>query len=233
MFADDTSIPLPALYVDTVDPAVTYTDGRVKAGRLWLDTSTGVTGTLKKRNAANDGWDTLINFDVVVPAAHAPAHEDEGSDEIDVSGLSGVLADPQVADKVKESSGPTTLTVGAVADGEFLKRDGVDLVGAAPSGGITELTGDVIAGPGSGSQGAAIANDAVTYAKMQDVSAASRILGRGSSGGAGNVQELQVGTGFSISGTTISVDGSGGGGITIVGAALGLVLMVQTTNYSI
>lgn len=63
MFADDTTIPLPAMYIDTADPAVTYTDGRVKAGRLWLDTSTGTIGTLKKRNAANTGWDTLINLD--------------------------------------------------------------------------------------------------------------------------------------------------------------------------
>jgi hypothetical protein len=109
----------------------------------------------------------------------------------------------------------------------------VDTAVAGVGGGITELTGDVTAGPGSGSQSATIANDAVTYAKMQDVSAASRILGRGSSGGAGNVQELQVGAGLSISGTTISADGSGGGGTTIVGAALGLVLMIQTTNYSI
>lgn len=66
MYADDTTIPLPALYIDTVDPAVTYTDGRVKAGRLWLDTSTGAIGTLKKRNAANDGWDTLINLDAPI-----------------------------------------------------------------------------------------------------------------------------------------------------------------------
>lgn len=63
MYADDTSIPLPAMYIDTADPSVTYTDGRVKAGRLWLDTSTGTIGTLKKRNAANDGWDMLINLD--------------------------------------------------------------------------------------------------------------------------------------------------------------------------
>lgn len=66
MYADDTSIPLPAMYIDTADPAVTYTDGRVKAGRLWLDTSTGTIGTLKKRNAGNTGWDMLINFDAVV-----------------------------------------------------------------------------------------------------------------------------------------------------------------------
>lgn len=131
MFADDTTIPLPAMYISDDDPAVTFTDGRVKAGRLWLDTSTGTIGTLKKRNAANDGWDSLINLDGATPAAHATSHQNGGSDEISVAGLSGVLGDAQVADKVKESSGPTTLVVGAVADGEILKRSGGSIVGAA------------------------------------------------------------------------------------------------------
>lgn len=50
---------------------------------------------------------------------------------------------------------------------------------------------------------------AITYAKMQDVSAASRILGRGSAFGSGDPEELTVGTGLSISGTTISCTVSG------------------------
>lgn len=62
-FADDFTIPLSALYVSDEDPATTYTDGRVKARRLWLDTSTGDTGTLRKRNEANDNWDALIDLD--------------------------------------------------------------------------------------------------------------------------------------------------------------------------
>jgi hypothetical protein len=41
-----------------------------------------------------------------------------------------------------------------------------------------------------------IADDAVTYAKMQDVSAASRLLGRGSAGGSGDVEEITVGGGI-------------------------------------
>jgi hypothetical protein len=68
MFADDTTIPLPALYIESVDPITNYTDGRSFAKRLWLDTSTGAIGTLKKRNAANDGWDTLINLDASASA---------------------------------------------------------------------------------------------------------------------------------------------------------------------
>lgn len=54
-------------------------------------------------------------------------------------------------------------------------------------------------------------NDAITYAKMQNVSAASKLLGRGSAAGAGDVQELTLGTNLSMSGTTINASGSIGG----------------------
>lgn len=49
-----------------------------------------------------------------------------------------------------------------------------------------------------------IADDAVTYAKMQNVSAASRILGRGSAAGAGNAEELTLGAGLSLTGTVLA-----------------------------
>lgn len=50
------------------------------------------------------------------------------------------------------------------------------------------LTGDVT-GSGTGSFAATIANDAVTYAKMQNVSATDKLLGRSTSG-AGDVEEI-------------------------------------------
>ena len=49
-----------------------------------------------------------------------------------------------------------------------------------------------------------LADSSVTYAKIQNVTA-SRILGRGDSG-AGVVQELSVGTGLTLSGTTLSAN---------------------------
>lgn len=51
-------------------------------------------------------------------------------------------------------------------------------------------------------------NDAITYAKLQNVSAASKLLGRGDSG-SGDVQEITLGSGLSMTGTTISATGTG------------------------
>lgn len=50
---------------------------------------------------------------------------------------------------------------------------------------------------------------AVTYAKIQDITAA-RLLGR-HSGGAGNMEEIVVGSGLSLSGGALAVTGGGGG----------------------
>ena len=70
------------------------------------------------------------------------------------------------------------------------------------------LTGDVTTVQGA--LGTTIANNAVTYAKMQDVSAASKLLGRGDSG-AGDPQEITLGAGLTMIGTTLSAAGGGGG----------------------
>jgi hypothetical protein len=93
---------------------------------------------------------------------------------------------------------------------------GVEFTG---SGGIqtSAFTGDVTKAAGGTAQ--TIATSAVTYAKIQDISAASRLLGRGAGAGAGVAQEISLGTGLSMSGTTLSstaagsvtsVDASGG-----------------------
>jgi hypothetical protein len=76
------------------------------------------------------------------------------------------------------------------------------------------LTGDVT-GSGTGSFAATIAANAVTYAKMQAVSAASRLLGRGTAGTTA-VREVSLGTGLSMSGDVLSATATGGGTNTIL-----------------
>jgi hypothetical protein len=76
----------------------------------------------------------------------------------------------------------------AANDGEVLRRSGTTLgFGTVATAGIT--------------------NSAVTYAKMQNVSASSRLLGRASSG-SGVVEEITIGSGLSLSGTTLSATAS-------------------------
>jgi hypothetical protein len=54
--------------------------------------------------------------------------------------LAGTYPSPTVtqARGLRETSGPTTLTLGAVADGEFLVRSGSTVVGAAGGSGLTQ-----------------------------------------------------------------------------------------------
>ena len=71
---------------------------------------------------------------------------------------------------------------------------------------ISGLTGDVIA-TGPGSVGATITNNAVTFGKMQAMSA-NKLLGSGLAGTA--VSEIVLGTGLTFTGTTLNVSSAGG-----------------------
>lgn len=82
--------------------------------------------------------------------------------------------------------------VGAMVDSSLNYVDGTPLLQRAA------LTGDVTASAGSNST--TIANDAVTYAKMQNVSATDRLLGRDTAS-AGDVEELTVGGGVEFTGS--------------------------------
>jgi hypothetical protein len=80
------------------------------------------------------------------------------------------------------------------------------ILGTPTSGTLTNCTGLPTTG---------IVNDAVTYAKIQNVSAASRLLGRGDSG-SGDPEEIILGSGLTMTGTTLSASGGGGGGTVLV-----------------
>jgi len=108
---------------------------------------------------------------------------------------SGSLATDRLLGRDTAGTGaPEALTVGG----------GLEFTG---TGGIqrSALTGDVTAS--AGSNATTIANDAVSYAKMQNVSATSRVLGRVTAG-AGDVEEL---TPANLVSFITTADGAGSG----------------------
>ena len=189
----------------------------------------GITTDLADNDIRAGQWVDVVydgtNMQMQSMLGNAPGGAPTGSAGGD---LGGTYPNPTVtqARGLLETAGPTTLTMGAVADGEFLKRSGSTVVGAtAGAGTVTttgspangnltkfsgastitnaDLTGDVTT---SGALATTIANDAVTYAKMQNVSAASKLLGRGDSG-SGDPQEITLGSGLTMTGTTLSASG--------------------------
>lgn len=98
------------------------------------------------------------------------------SNAVKMSQLADIATDRIIGRDTAGTGDPESLTVGG----------GIEFTGA---GGIqrSALAGDVTAS--AGSTATTIANDAVTYAKMQNVSATDKVLGRATAG-AGDVEEI-------------------------------------------
>lgn len=117
------------------------------------------------------------------------------------NGISGVVA--------TSTSTPTlTLSLGAITPTTIVASgaiSGFNLSGTNTGDQTITLTGDVT-GSGTGSFAATIANDAVTFAKIQNITTA-RLLGRATAG-AGDTEEITLGTGLSFTGTTLNASGA-------------------------
>jgi hypothetical protein len=114
-----------------------------KIGMVVYTTSTSQAWVLGP-GITNGDW-TLFASGV---SAHAASHRPDGSDPLStaapVQGIGGgnsvgtgtSFARNDHDHKLRTTTGPTDLTIGAIADGEFLKRVGTVIVSAVSGGGV-------------------------------------------------------------------------------------------------
>ena len=130
------------------------------------------------------------------------------------NGTVSVLIDGDTAPSQCEIIGFSTLTAGDRVTVMFFPPHGAYVlgqVGGTASSGIDPTMGGDLSGLASNAQINAgvvdtteLADDGVTYAKMQETSAPEVLLGRGEGGGAGDVEEITLGAGLTMTGTTLS-----------------------------
>jgi hypothetical protein len=105
----------------------------------------------------------------------------------------------------------TKLAIAGGTNGQVLSTNGSGTLSfITAGGGVSDGDKGDITVSASGATWT-VDNDAITYAKIQNVSAASKLLGRGDSG-SGDTEEITLGTGLTMTGTTLAASGGGGGG---------------------
>jgi hypothetical protein len=135
---------------------------------------------------------------------------------LNVSSGSATVGDADYGDITVSGTGAVwTVDNGAISDAKLRDSAAVSVIGrSANSGGdpadiaagandrVLARTADSVAFQQLTAGMAP--NDVWTYAKIQNVSAASKLLGRGD-GGSGDVEEITLGTNIAMSGTTLNV----------------------------
>jgi Repeat of unknown function (DUF5907) len=162
--------------------------------------STNGAGALSFITVSGGGVTDGDKGDITVSASGATWTID--NDAITYAKIQNVTAASKLLGRGDSGSGDTQ----EITLGTGLTMTGTSL---AASGGVSDGDKGDITVSASGATWT-IDNDAVTYAKIQNVSAVSKLLGRGSAAGAGDTQEITLGTGLTMTGTTLAASGGGG-----------------------
>jgi hypothetical protein len=198
-YQQPTTLNTPAIYDNSGTPAFRtgITQGEVLA---LLGVEAGATAD-QSNAEIRAAVEAASDSNVFTDADHSKLNAIEASADVtDATNVNaaGAIMHTDVSTKgdliVGDGAGDATI-LGVGTNNHVLTADsgeasGVKWAAASGGGGITALTGNVTAS-GSGSVAATIADEAVTYAKMQHVSATSKVLGRITSG-AGDVEELSA-----------------------------------------
>ena len=193
----DTSAYVANLYVEGVQVTTDSLVGRDAAGtgestNITLDDTLEFTGSNTIQRAALTGDVTSsAGSNVTAIAAGVIVTADIADDQVTYAKMQDIATDSLIGRDTAATGSPETIGLNAT-----LSMDGAGNLQRAA------LTGDVTAS--AGSNATTIPNDTVTFAKMQNISAASRLLGRGSAAGSGDTEEITLGTGLSLSGTTLA-----------------------------
>jgi len=138
--------------------------GAFATSALWLNTNTPASGVIH--------WGTAKDTNLYRSAANVLKTDDAfhaggglaADTVVEITGAAGVTVDgclikdgrAALALGLRETSGPTDLVVGAVADGEYLKRVGATIVSGVPAGGgamatdpLWDAAGDLAVGTGA------------------------------------------------------------------------------------
>jgi len=183
------------------------------------DGGVGTTLYIKQSGAGNTGWAAAAGGtgDVVGPASAT----DNGIARFD--GATG---------KLIQNSGIT------IADGAAGTLDGSNSGDVTLAGTPTYLTIAAQVITRALIDLASHVTGRLPYANLTASTAANRLMGRGSAGGAGDWQEIALGSNLSMSGTTLNATGGGGGGalddlsdVVITTPATGQLLRYNGTSW--
>lgn len=178
--ATATSTPAITLTLGAITPTSVAASGTVTGSNL----SGTNTGDYTNENA-QDAVGTILTDTATIDFTYDDAGNAITADVKDASITLAKMADMVTASVIyRKTAGTGVPEVNTLAT---VKTD-LGLTGTNSGDQTITLTGNVT-GTGTGSFAATIANDAVTYAKMQNVSATDMVLGR-STAGAGDPEEI-------------------------------------------